>query len=88
VTGWPSYTPQAQGSLFVAFYGSQGYGGGILTRLHVGAEKIYRFPKTGLWHKYLVQNKKIYKNLQILFEIFFRIVDIYKMKENCTIQHL
>jgi hypothetical protein len=27
---------QALGSLFVAFYGSQGYGGGIRTRLHAG----------------------------------------------------
>jgi hypothetical protein len=26
--------PQAPGSLFVAFHDSQGYGGGILTRLH------------------------------------------------------
>jgi hypothetical protein len=26
--------PQARGSLFVAFYDSRGYGGGILTRLH------------------------------------------------------
>jgi hypothetical protein len=28
--------PEALGSLFVAFYGSQGYGGGILTRPHRG----------------------------------------------------
>jgi hypothetical protein len=28
--------PQAPGSLFVAFYDSQGYGGGILTRLYAG----------------------------------------------------
>jgi hypothetical protein len=28
--------PQAAGSLFVAFYDSQGYGGGIRTRLHMG----------------------------------------------------
>jgi hypothetical protein len=28
--------PQAPGSLFVAFCKSQGYGGGILTRLHTG----------------------------------------------------
>jgi hypothetical protein len=28
--------PQALGSLFVAFYDSQGYGGDILTRLHTG----------------------------------------------------
>jgi hypothetical protein len=28
--------PQVPGSLFVAFYDSQGYGGGILTRLHKG----------------------------------------------------
>jgi hypothetical protein len=28
--------PQAPGSLFVAFYDSQGYGGGILIRLHTG----------------------------------------------------
>jgi hypothetical protein len=28
--------PQAPGSLFVAFYGSRGYGGGILTRLRTG----------------------------------------------------
>jgi hypothetical protein len=28
--------PQAPGSLFVAFYKSQGYGGGIITRLDKG----------------------------------------------------
>jgi hypothetical protein len=28
--------PQAPGSLSVAFYDSQGYGGGFLTRLHMG----------------------------------------------------
>jgi hypothetical protein len=28
--------PQELRSLFVAFYDSQGYGGGILTRLHMG----------------------------------------------------
>jgi hypothetical protein len=28
--------PQAPGSLFVAFYDSQGYGGCILTRPHTG----------------------------------------------------
>jgi hypothetical protein len=47
-TGWPSYTPGAVGSLFVASYGSQGYGGGILTRLHTGytvsrSTYIYKF---------------------------------------------
>jgi hypothetical protein len=30
--------PQALGSLLVAFYHSQGYGGGILTRLHAGSD--------------------------------------------------
>jgi hypothetical protein len=30
--------PQALGSLSVASYDSQGYGGGILTRLHTGYE--------------------------------------------------
>jgi hypothetical protein len=34
VTEWPSYTPQTRSSLFIAFYDSQGYGGGILTRFH------------------------------------------------------
>jgi hypothetical protein len=29
--------PRAQGSLFVASYDSQGYSGGILTRLHTGS---------------------------------------------------
>jgi hypothetical protein len=28
--------PQAPGSLFVAFYDWQGYGGGIIARLHTG----------------------------------------------------
>jgi hypothetical protein len=32
--------PQASGSLYVAFYDSQGYGGCILTCLHVG--EIYK----------------------------------------------
>jgi hypothetical protein len=35
-TGWPSYTPQALGSLFVASYDSQVYGGVIQPRLHTG----------------------------------------------------
>jgi hypothetical protein len=30
--------PQALGSIFVASYDSQGYGGGIRTRLHAGSE--------------------------------------------------
>jgi hypothetical protein len=30
--------PQAPGSLFVAFYDSRGYGGGILTRPHKGCQ--------------------------------------------------
>jgi hypothetical protein len=33
--------PQAPGSLFVAFYWSQGYGGGILIRLHTRSFKHY-----------------------------------------------
>jgi hypothetical protein len=32
--------PQEAGSLFVAFYDPQGYGGGILTRLHTGEKQI------------------------------------------------
>jgi hypothetical protein len=32
---------EAPGSLFVAFYDSQGYGGGILTRLHTGHVSKY-----------------------------------------------
>jgi hypothetical protein len=32
--------PRAPGSFFVAFYDSQGYGGGILTRLHTGSDNI------------------------------------------------
>jgi hypothetical protein len=35
-TGWPSLYPQALGSRFVASYDSQGYGGGIRTRLDTG----------------------------------------------------
>jgi hypothetical protein len=31
--------PQAPGSLFVAFYDQQGYGGGVLIRLHTGAKR-------------------------------------------------
>jgi hypothetical protein len=33
--------PQALGSLFVAFYDSQGYGGGVLARLHKGNEFLH-----------------------------------------------
>jgi hypothetical protein len=33
--------PQAPGYLFVAFYDSQGYGGGILTRPHLITLKIF-----------------------------------------------
>jgi hypothetical protein len=32
--------PQASGSLFIAFYDSQGYGGGILTSLHSGGRGL------------------------------------------------
>jgi hypothetical protein len=32
--------PRALGSLFVASYDSQGYGGGILTRLHTGTPDL------------------------------------------------
>jgi hypothetical protein len=35
--GWLSYIPRALSSLFVASCDSQGYGGGIRTRLHTGA---------------------------------------------------
>jgi hypothetical protein len=36
------FYPQALGSLFVASYDSQGYGGGIRTRLHTGlSEQLY-----------------------------------------------
>jgi hypothetical protein len=41
-TGWPSYTPKALGSLFVASYDSQGYGEIIQTRLHAAtASSLY-----------------------------------------------
>jgi hypothetical protein len=33
-TGWPSYTSKALGSLFVAYYGSQGYAGVFPFRPH------------------------------------------------------
>jgi hypothetical protein len=36
VTGWPSYSSQALGSLFIAFYDSQGYGRGTLTCIQMG----------------------------------------------------
>jgi hypothetical protein len=32
---WSSYTPRHRDVLFVAFYDSQSYGGGILTHLHM-----------------------------------------------------
>jgi hypothetical protein len=35
--------PQAMGSLFVTSYDSQGYGGGIRTRLHAGILVIVSF---------------------------------------------
>jgi hypothetical protein len=35
--------PQAPGSLFVTFYDSQGYGGGILTRLQAGNYYDFHF---------------------------------------------
>jgi hypothetical protein len=40
--------PQAPGSPFVAFCGSQSYGEGILARLHTGGESLYwkKFDKT------------------------------------------
>jgi hypothetical protein len=41
-TGWPSFTPQALGSLFVVSYDSQGYGGGIRPRLQA---RLTRLPQ-------------------------------------------
>jgi hypothetical protein len=32
--------PQALASLFIAFYDSQGYGGGILTCFHMGSAGV------------------------------------------------
>jgi hypothetical protein len=48
--GGPVIPPRALGSLFFASYDSQGYGGGILTRLHTGHTNIvwYRLLKY-LW---------------------------------------
>jgi hypothetical protein len=37
-TGWPSYTPQALGSLFITSYNSQGYNGGIRPCIHMGSQ--------------------------------------------------
>jgi hypothetical protein len=37
--------PQASSSIFIAFYNSQGYGGGILILLH-----IVSFSKNSLFH--------------------------------------
>jgi hypothetical protein len=36
--------PQARGSLSIAFYDSQGYGGGILTHLHTGTNLYNPLP--------------------------------------------
>jgi hypothetical protein len=53
VTGWPCYTPQALGSLFVAFYGPQGYGEPIKTRFrarnlkHLSGRRIFRLTSYG-----------------------------------------
>jgi hypothetical protein len=40
--------PQAPGSLFIAFYDLQGYGGGILTHLHMGLQNVHEDPLIGL----------------------------------------
>jgi hypothetical protein len=37
--------PPVPGSLFVALYDSQGYGGGIITRLHKGRCMVIYLPK-------------------------------------------
>jgi hypothetical protein len=42
VTGWPSHTPNHRVP-FSSFYDSLGYGGDILTRLHMGRSAIYRY---------------------------------------------
>jgi hypothetical protein len=41
ITGWNSYNLQAPGSLSFTSFNSQGYGGGILTRLHQGMSQKY-----------------------------------------------
>jgi hypothetical protein len=47
--------PEALGSLFVAFYNSQGYDGGILTRLHRGDEIYYvNFCSDDMYHLRMV----------------------------------
>jgi hypothetical protein len=54
--------PQALGSLFVASYDSQGYGGGIRPRLHTGLFvvriTIYILIHYSLWAKYRLLNVK------------------------------
>jgi hypothetical protein len=54
MTGWPSYTPQAPGSLFVAFYDSMGYNGVILSRLHRG--NTYLPIRNNGWNISVVRN--------------------------------
>jgi hypothetical protein len=54
--------PQALGSLFVAFYDTQGYGGGILNRLHKGAPTrrtrfLYLCPPVTGWPSYIPRHR-------------------------------
>jgi hypothetical protein len=54
-TGPCIYIPQALGSLFVAFYETQGYGGGIRSRLHRGWCPRYITPLHGPHRKHRFQ---------------------------------
>jgi hypothetical protein len=53
--------PRALGSLFIASYDSQGYGGGILTRLHTGPKQWYQ-----VWMCYIPRN--VYVKLSFISE--------------------
>jgi hypothetical protein len=62
-TGWPRYTPQELSSLFVTSYYSQGYNGGILTRLHEGSTLHNRASFTGQ------SVSRSYKRLNLLHSV-------------------
>jgi hypothetical protein len=65
--------PQAPGSLPVAFYDSQGYSGGILTRLHTGtvyicsAELCTSTDGKNLWLNHVVYYKKYVRTNLVTF---------------------
>jgi hypothetical protein len=66
--------PQTPGFLFVAFYYTQGYGGGILSRLH-----------TGILNESVEANRIGYNVITRMFHCFFLLPTVHKIEFSLAI---